>query len=142
MPPFSYSGMDILSLKMIQFQPLCQEQGHLSLDQMDQCSVQTDFENFCDRTSPASLGNLFYCLPYMQCKSVLFLFKKADPYIFELVICIYFLLLLVSLKTNRELDKKRKNKVEKMRKIHSEPAEKLVSLVFTSVGKVVIFLEK
>lgn len=69
----------------------------------------------------------------MQSKSALFLFKKADPYNCELVICIYFLLLLVSLETNIELDKKRKDKV-KMRKIHSEPSEKLVPLVFTSVG--------
>lgn len=65
---FTYSAYiwlpwnDYSVLKDDQFQPLWQEQGHLSLDKVDQCLVQPDFENFCDKTSSASLGNLFQCL--------------------------------------------------------------------------------
>lgn len=62
------------TLKIIQFQTLCQEQGCLPLDQITQSPAQLGFEHFKDVAPPASLSNLktfkelFILLPIISCQ--------------------------------------------------------------------------
>jgi len=57
------------TLKIIWFQPPCDEQGHLPLDQVAQSSIQLALNTAREGAATASLGNLCQCLTTLIVKN-------------------------------------------------------------------------